>query len=56
MPRGALSEPSVLALGGSWLAPKSLIAQGDWTAITRLAQEANGIVRQSPPMSQATIH
>lgn len=44
-----LSEPSVLALGGSWLAPKSLIAQGDWTAITRLAQEANGIVRQVRP-------
>jgi 2-dehydro-3-deoxyphosphogluconate aldolase/(4S)-4-hydroxy-2-oxoglutarate aldolase len=32
-----LKEPSVLALGGSWLAPKDLIAKGDWAAITKLA-------------------
>jgi 2-dehydro-3-deoxyphosphogluconate aldolase/(4S)-4-hydroxy-2-oxoglutarate aldolase len=39
-------EPSVLALGGSWLAPKNLISQGDWQEITRLASEATTIVRQ----------
>lgn len=41
-----LKEPSVLALGGSWLAPKDLIAKGDWAAITRLAMEITGIVKQ----------
>jgi len=44
-----LSEPSVLALGGSWLAPKDLIAKGDWSAITKLAQEATNLVRQVRP-------
>jgi 2-dehydro-3-deoxyphosphogluconate aldolase/(4S)-4-hydroxy-2-oxoglutarate aldolase len=44
-----LSEPSVLALGGSWLAPKDLIAKGDWVAITKLAQEATDLVRQVRP-------
>lgn len=44
-----LKEPSVLALGGSWLAPKDLIAKGDWEAITRLAREASDIVKQVRP-------
>jgi 2-dehydro-3-deoxyphosphogluconate aldolase / (4S)-4-hydroxy-2-oxoglutarate aldolase len=44
-----LKEPSVLALGGSWLAPKDLIAQGDWAAITRLAREASEIAQQVRP-------
>jgi 2-dehydro-3-deoxyphosphogluconate aldolase / (4S)-4-hydroxy-2-oxoglutarate aldolase len=44
-----LSEPSVLALGGSWLAPKDLIARGDWDAITRLARDARAIVNQVRP-------
>lgn len=44
-----LKEPSVLALGGSWLAPKDLIAQGDWAAITKLASEASDIVKQVRP-------
>ncbi len=44
-----LHEPSVLALGGSWLAPKDLIARGDWAAITGLAREAGDIVRQVRP-------
>ena len=42
-----LKEPSVLALGGSWLAPKDLIAKGDWLAITKLAREASDIVKQA---------
>ncbi|MBE2284942.1 MAG: bifunctional 4-hydroxy-2-oxoglutarate aldolase/2-dehydro-3-deoxy-phosphogluconate aldolase [Prosthecobacter sp.] len=41
-----LKEPAVLALGGSWLAPKDLIAKGDWQAITALASEITGIVKQ----------
>lgn len=44
-----LQEPSVLALGGSWLAPKNLIAKGDWEAITKLAREASDIVKQVRP-------
>lgn len=44
-----LKEPSVLALGGSWLAPKDLIAKGDWAAITALAREATGIIQQARP-------
>jgi 2-dehydro-3-deoxyphosphogluconate aldolase/(4S)-4-hydroxy-2-oxoglutarate aldolase len=44
-----LQEPSVLALGGSWLAPKDLIAKGDWAAITKLAREASDIVKQVRP-------
>ena len=44
-----LKEPSVMALGGSWLAPKDLIATGDWAAITKLAREASDIVKQVRP-------
>jgi 2-dehydro-3-deoxyphosphogluconate aldolase/(4S)-4-hydroxy-2-oxoglutarate aldolase len=44
-----LKEPSVLALGGSWLAPKDLISKGDWTAIAQLAREASDIVKQVRP-------
>lgn len=44
-----LKEPSVLALGGSWLAPKDLIAKGGWQAITALASEITGIVKQARP-------
>ena len=44
-----LKEPSVLALGGSWLAPKDLIAKGDWAAIANLAREASDIVKQVRP-------
>jgi 2-dehydro-3-deoxyphosphogluconate aldolase/(4S)-4-hydroxy-2-oxoglutarate aldolase len=44
-----LKEPSVLALGGSWLAPKELIAKSDWTAITALARAATGIIQQARP-------
>lgn len=42
-----LNEPSVLALGGSWLAPKNLISSANWSAITTLAREASEIVRQT---------
>jgi 2-dehydro-3-deoxyphosphogluconate aldolase / (4S)-4-hydroxy-2-oxoglutarate aldolase len=48
-----LQEPSVLALGGSWLAPRDLIAKADWSEITRLAREAANIVQQVRPMKMA---
>ena len=31
--------PNVLCVGGSWVAPAEAIRKGDWTTITRLAQE-----------------
>ena len=35
-----LSLPHVPLVGGSWLTPPDLLAQGDWGAISRLAREA----------------
>jgi 2-dehydro-3-deoxyphosphogluconate aldolase/(4S)-4-hydroxy-2-oxoglutarate aldolase len=35
-----LSDPLVRAIGGSWLAPRDAMAQGDWNEITRRATEA----------------
>lgn len=35
-----LAQPNVVCVGGSWLAPKSLMDAGDWAAITRLARDA----------------
>lgn len=35
-----LSLPNVICVGGSWVAPKSLVEAGDWDGITRLAREA----------------
>ena len=33
-----LALPNVICVGGSWLAPKTLIDNGDWAAITALAE------------------
>ncbi len=38
--RDYLSLPNVVCVGGSWVAPKELIAAGDWAGITKLAAEA----------------
>lgn len=38
--RDYLSLPNVVCVGGSWVAPKELVASGDWAAITKLAAEA----------------
>ena len=35
-----LACPNVLAVGGSWVAPKDAIAAGDFARITQLAREA----------------
>jgi len=37
---GYLALPNVACVGGSWLAPQSLIAAGDWDGITELAKAA----------------
>ena len=44
-----LGLPSVLAVGGSWMVSKELLAAGDWTAVTRLAAEAVAAVRAARP-------
>ncbi len=35
-----LSLPNVMCVGGSWVAPKSAVAAGDWDQITALARDA----------------
>ncbi len=42
-----LAEPLVLAVGGSWLAPKAFVQRRDWTAITALAREASAMVHHT---------
>lgn len=34
-----LKLPNVICVGGSWVAPKDLVAKGDWDAITALARK-----------------
>ncbi|MCP5559490.1 MAG: bifunctional 4-hydroxy-2-oxoglutarate aldolase/2-dehydro-3-deoxy-phosphogluconate aldolase [Verrucomicrobiaceae bacterium] len=41
-----LQEPTVLALGGSWLAPRDLITKKDWAQITANAVEVMALVKQ----------
>lgn len=41
-----LQEPTVLALGGSWLAPRDLIAKKDWSQITANAAEVMDLVKR----------
>ncbi|MGN7294069.1 2-dehydro-3-deoxy-phosphogluconate aldolase [Rhizobium sp. SAFR-030] len=38
--RDYLSLPNVVCVGGSWVAPKEMVAAGDWAGITKLAAEA----------------
>jgi len=38
--RDYLGLPNTLCVGGSWVAPKHLVAKGDWAAIEALAAEA----------------
>jgi 2-dehydro-3-deoxyphosphogluconate aldolase/(4S)-4-hydroxy-2-oxoglutarate aldolase len=39
-----LRDPLILAVGGSWIAPRDRIAGEDWTAITETAREAAALV------------
>ncbi|MBP2549990.1 2-dehydro-3-deoxyphosphogluconate aldolase/(4S)-4-hydroxy-2-oxoglutarate aldolase [Neorhizobium galegae] len=41
--RDYLSLPNVVCVGGSWVAPKELVAAGDWAGITTLASEASAL-------------
>jgi 2-dehydro-3-deoxyphosphogluconate aldolase / (4S)-4-hydroxy-2-oxoglutarate aldolase len=36
-----LKLSNVITLGGSWMAPKALVAAGDWAGIEKLAREAS---------------
>jgi 2-dehydro-3-deoxyphosphogluconate aldolase/(4S)-4-hydroxy-2-oxoglutarate aldolase len=40
---GYLSDPLVLAVGGSWIAPRNLIQQKDWSTVERNAAQARAI-------------
>ncbi len=40
-----LSLANVLCVGGSWVAPKNLVAAGDWAGIEALARDAAGLQR-----------
>lgn len=42
-----LREPNILALGGSWIAPRDLIRKRDWPAITQRAQQVAEIVKKT---------
>ena len=39
-----LAVPSVIACGGSWLAPREALANGDFTTIRRLIEHAVKII------------
>lgn len=39
-----LSLPSVLCVGGSWVAPKKLVDAGDWDAIQALAAQCQTLL------------
>ena len=41
-----LENEAVLAVGGSWLAPRDLISEKNWDRISRNCEEAMSIVRQ----------
>ena len=40
-----LALPNVICAGGSWVAPKNMIASGDWAGITALAAAAAALAR-----------
>jgi len=38
-----LGLPNVMCVGGSWIAPRRMVAEGDWAGITALARAAAGL-------------
>lgn len=38
-----LAQPNVACVGGSWLVPADVLAQGDWARITQLALDSQNI-------------
>ena len=41
---GYLADPAIPAIGGSWIAPRALIQQEDWRAITERAAETRRLI------------
>jgi len=46
-----LKLPSVMACGGSWLAPRQFLAEGNFAAIRRLIEEARKILAGPPEVA-----
>jgi 2-dehydro-3-deoxyphosphogluconate aldolase/(4S)-4-hydroxy-2-oxoglutarate aldolase len=44
-----LELPNVVCIGGSWMLPSALVAQGDWEAIRALAAQASAATRLPSP-------
>ena len=44
--RDYLALPNVVAVGGSWLAPRKAVAEGQWARITGLAEDAAALRRR----------
>lgn len=45
--REYLGLGNVVCVGGSWVAPKGMVASGNWEGITRLAHEAAGLRKRT---------
>ncbi|QFR33253.1 bifunctional 4-hydroxy-2-oxoglutarate aldolase/2-dehydro-3-deoxy-phosphogluconate aldolase [Ancylobacter sp. TS-1] len=45
-----LSQPNVLAVGGSWVAPNEAVAMGDWEQIVALSKAAAKLHRAAFPL------
>ncbi len=43
-------DPNILALGGSWIAPGALIAEGNWASITDRARETMHAIGKTPSL------
>jgi 2-dehydro-3-deoxyphosphogluconate aldolase/(4S)-4-hydroxy-2-oxoglutarate aldolase len=50
-----LRIPSVIACGGTWLAPKEALAKGDFKKITSLTAEAMAIVRRAGGIGEIPV-
>ena len=44
-----LALPNVVCVGGSWLAPRSLLLAGDWAGIEALARDAASLKKPTAP-------
>lgn len=47
--RDYLALPNVVAVGGSWLAPRRAVVEGQWRTLTVLAEQAAGLRRRGAP-------
>jgi len=47
-----LREPAVAAVGGTWIASRSMIRDGDWTGVRRNAEAAVRIARAAREMAR----